>query len=150
MNASFFVDTNVLVYAYDRAEPEKQRAALDVLDRLAVRGQGVLSTQVLSEMFVTITRKVAAPLTVDEALKRLENYYRSWPVLEVTGLIVLEAARGVRDHQLNYWDSLIWSCAKLNQIEMVLSEDFNTGSVIEGVQFENPFAEGFALLDSSS
>ncbi len=145
MSGRIFVDTNVLVYAYDRAEPEKQRRAYEALDHLASGGRGVLSTQVLSELFVTVTRKIDAPLGVDEAIERLENYHRSWPVLEVTGLIVLEAARGVRDHQFNFWDSLIWACAKLNQIETVLSEDFDTGSVVEGVRFDNPFSEEFEL-----
>ena len=142
-----FVDTNVLVYAYDRSEPQKQARALEVLDDLAHRGAGLLSAQVLAEFYVTITRKLAAPLTPEQAYERLKNYLHAWPVAEMNGLIVLEAARGVRDHQLNFWDAQVWSAARLNQCQIVLSEDFNTGAVIEGVRFINPFDPAFVLAD---
>lgn len=145
MNARVFVDTNVLVYAYDRSEPQKQRQALRVLDRLAVTGVGVISTQVLGELFVAVTRKLPAPLSVKEAHERVKNYLQSWTILDLTGMVVLEAARGVRDHQFNFWDAQIWAVARLNQIEVVFSEDFDVSAVIEGVQFVNPLAEDFQL-----
>lgn len=145
MGARALVDTNVLVYAYDRAEPEKQRRALEVLDLLAISGAGAISTQVLSEFFVAVTRKIAAPLSVPDAYDRVKNYLQSWTVLDLTGLIVLEAARGVRDYQFSFWDAQIWATARLNQIPVVFSEDFNVGQVTEGVRFVNPFAEEFQL-----
>lgn len=61
-------------------------------------------------------------------------------MVDVTGLVVLEAARGVRDYQLSFWDAQSWAVARLNQIGMVYSEDFNVGTVIEGVQFINPLS----------
>lgn len=143
MSARVLVDTNVLVYAYDRSEPEKQRRALEVLDPLAISGTGAISIQVLAEFFVAVTRKIAAPLPVPDAYDRVKNYLQSWTVLDVTGMIVLEAARGVRDHQFNFWDAQIWATARLNQIPVVFSEDFNVGQVTEGVRFVNPFAEEF-------
>ncbi len=145
MSASIFVDTNVLVYAYDRSEPQKQRQALRVLDRLAVTGVGVISTQVLSEFFVAVTRKIATPLSVDEAYDRVKNYLQSWRLLDLTGMVVLEAVRGGRDHQFNFWDAQIWAVARLNQIAVVFSEDFNVGAVVEGVRFVNPLAEDFQI-----
>lgn len=145
MSNRVLMDTNVLVYAYDRSEPEKQRRALKVLDRLAMSGAGAISTQVLAEFFVAITRKIVAPLSPAEAYDRVKNYLQSWTVLDVTGMIVLEAARGVRDHQFNFWDAQIWATARLNQIPVVFSEDFNVGQVTEGVRFVNPFVEDFQL-----
>lgn len=143
MTASCLVDTNVVVYAYDRSEPDKQRQALEVLDILATNQRGALSVQVLSETFVTLTRKIPAPLRAQEAYQRLQNYHQAWTVLDLTGLVALEAARGVVDHQLNFWDALIWATAKLNQIDLVLSEDFSDGQVVEGVRFQNPFRAEF-------
>lgn len=143
MTASCLVDTNVVVYAYDRSEPDKQRRALEVLDVLATSQRGALSVQVLSETFVTLTRKIPAPLSPEEAYQRLQNYHQAWPILDLTGLIALEAARGVVDHKLSFWDALIWATAKLNQIDIVLSEDFSDGQVVEGVRFTNPFGAGF-------
>ena len=63
----------------------------------------------------------------------------------MTGLIVLEAARGIWDHQLNFWDAQIWAAARLNQIGVIFSEDFSPGAIIEGVRFINPFASDFRL-----
>jgi predicted nucleic acid-binding protein len=145
MSDRIFADTNVLVYAYDRSEPQKQRQALEVLDRLAVSRVGVISTQVLAEFFVAVTRKIETPLSVSEAYVRVKNYLQAWTVLDLTGMIVLEAARGVREHQFNFWDAQIWAAARLNQIPVVFSEDFNVGAVTEGVHFVNPFAEGFQI-----
>jgi predicted nucleic acid-binding protein len=146
MTADSLVDTNVLVYAYDRSEPEKQSQALDVLDRLLVTGKGVFSTQVLSEFFNTITWKLTVPLTLEQAHSRLEHYARFWPVLDVTSDVILEAVRGVREYAFNFWDAQIWAVAHLNGIGFVFSEDFNPGSTIEDVSFVNPFAVDFDFL----
>lgn len=147
MTAKLLVDTNVLVYAYDHADPRKQETAFTILDKLAVTERGVLSVQVLAEFIVAVTRKIAAPLDFTSVQKSVENYLRSWPVLEVTGFIVLEAVRGVKEHHFSYWDAQIWATARLNQIPVVLSEDFTSGRTVEGVTFINPFEPGFKFDD---
>ena len=147
MKAKVLVDSNVLVYAYDRSEPRKQAQALEVLDRLALSGAGVISTQVLAEFFKAATRKIAAPLTISQATESLKNYLQSWTVLDTTSLVVLEAARGVQEHAFNFWDAQVWAAARLNQIALVFSEDFRPGSVVEGVRFVNPFSETFELQE---
>ena len=139
------VDTNVLLYAYDRGEPVKQPQALAVLDRLTTLHLGILTPQVLAEFFVNATRKLEPPLTVEEAYERIENYLLAWEILDLTGSIVLEAVRGVRTYKMAYWDAQIWASARLHQVNVIFSEDFNTGAVIEGIRFVNPFARGFDL-----
>ena len=67
------------------------------------------------------------------------------PVFALNGMIVCEAVRGVREHQLSYWDAQIWAAARLNQTGIVLSEDFSHDRIIEGVRFLNPFLPGFVL-----
>jgi predicted nucleic acid-binding protein len=79
--------------------------------------------------------------------RNIENYLRGWTVYDLSGLIVLEAACGVRDYQLNFWDAQIWAAARLNQLPVVFSEDFNIGATLEGVRFVNPFATTFQLAD---
>jgi len=147
MSAEILVDTNVLVYAYDHSEPQKGAKALDALDVLAVRGLGALSTQVLAEFFNAVTRKIPAPLSLEQAYDSLKNYLESWRVLDVSGMVVLEAARGARDHGFNFWDAQIWAVARLNQIGLIFSEDFNPGATIEGVRFVDPFAGDFDIED---
>jgi predicted nucleic acid-binding protein len=123
------VDTNVLLYAYDRGEAVKQPRALSVLNSLVMHDLGVLTSQVLAEFFVNATRKLQPPLTVEEAYDRMQNYLLSWEILDITGAIVLEAARGVRTHQMAYWDAHIWAAARMNQIQVVFSEDFDEGKI---------------------
>ena len=139
------VDTNILLYAYDRGEPSKQPQALIVLDHLAVNGLGVLTSQVLAEFFVNATRKLKPPLTTEEAYGRIQNYLLSWEILDITGPIVLEAARGVRTYQMAYWDAQIWASAKMNQIRVVFSKDFSERVIIEGISFVNPFGSKFNM-----
>jgi predicted nucleic acid-binding protein len=139
------VDTNILLYAYDRGEPVKQPQAFAILDLLVKRHLGVLTPQVLAEFFVNATKKLDPPLTLQEAYVRIQNYLLAWDVLDLTGLIVLEAARGVREYRMAYWDAQIWAAARLHQVQVVLTEDFNLGAVIEGVRFLNPFADDFDL-----
>ena len=69
----------------------------------------------------------------------------AFPVLPLTAAVVLEAVRGVRDHNLAYYDAQIWAVAKLAQAPVVLSEDFASDSTIVGVTFVNPFVSGFDL-----
>jgi predicted nucleic acid-binding protein len=145
MSDRVLVDTNVLVYAYDRAASGKQGRALEVLDDLLTTSSGLLSTQVLGEFFVTVTRKIAYPLSLREAEGRVHNLLRAWLVVEVTGLIILEAARGVREHRFSFWDAQLWATAKLNQIPVVFSEDFSDGQTTEGIRFMNPFTSNFKM-----
>ena len=141
------VDTNVIVYAYDMGEAVKQERALQVLDALQGAGTGQLSTQTLAEFFRVTTRESRRLLTVAEATEQVEKLVRAWSVLEVTPMIVLEAARGVRDHQLAYWDAQVWATARLNQIPTVFSEDFKSGSVVEAVHFVDPFQAQFNIAE---
>jgi predicted nucleic acid-binding protein len=145
MVAKMIVDTNVLLYAYDRGAPVKQPQAVALLDRLVQQGSGVLTPQILAEFYVNVTRKFDPPLTPEGAYERLQNYFLSWEVLDMTGQIVLEAARGAQRYQMSYWDAQIWASARLNQIPIILSEDFDAGAVIEGVRFVDPFAHDFDL-----
>lgn len=139
MTDRYLVDTNILVYAYDRSEPEKQVKAVEILDMLVKNRAGVLSSQILSEFYNVITRKLSAPLTIEEGHARVANYLQSWEVVDYTGFVVLEAIRGVKEHHFPFWDSLVWSTARMNQIPVVLSEDFSNNSTVEGVRFINPF-----------
>jgi predicted nucleic acid-binding protein len=138
-----FLDTHVLVYAYDRSEPDKQRPARAVLAQLGAAQTGVVSAQVLAEFFVTVTRKLPAPPPVATALEQLACHLRLWKIVDVTGKLVAEAAAASSQRQLSYWDAQVWAAARLNQVPVVLSEDFSHGAEIDGVRFVNPFAEDF-------
>jgi len=143
--AAILLDTNVLVYAHDRGDLAKQERAIETLRRLHLTGSGRLSTQVLAEFFSAVTRGAAPKLTITQAAQQVERLVHTWPVFDVTPQVVLEAVRGVREHQFHFWDAQIWAVARLNQVPLVFSEDFNPGAVIEGIRFVNPFAGDFRL-----
>lgn len=139
------IDTNVLLYLYDQSQPVRQERAQQVLDQLELSQSGRLSVQCLSEFFSVATRKLSPSLTPDQALHQISLFARLWPVFDLTSMIVLEAGRGVRDHQLSYYDAQIWAIARLNQVPTIFSEDFSDGAVLEGVRFVNPFSPDFRL-----
>ncbi len=144
MTAKVLVDTNILVYAYDRTEPAKQARAVETLDLLVATGQGLLSVQVLAEFFRVITTKLADPVRSEDAERHVQALLEIWNVEDITPLIVLEAIRGTRAHRLAYWDAQIWATALLTQTPIVLSEDFQDGRVLEGIRFVNPFSRSFS------
>jgi len=143
--AGFLVDTNILVYAYDQSEETKRQRAIDVLETIGFEESGVFSTQILGEFFVAVTRKIPTPLSLGDASSAVMRYLDSWPVIDITGPIVVEALRGVGQHHMHYYDSLIWAAAKLNQIQEILTEDGQHGRVTEGVRYLNPFHSDFNL-----
>lgn len=141
--AEFLVDSNILVYAFDAREPEKLVRAQAVLDALVESDRGVLSAQVLSEVYSTLTKKEIVPLETAERI--VMEYARSWPIFDVKLEAVLDAVRAVRQYQFSYFDSLIWATAKLNGIPNILSEDGQDGQVIEGVRRLNPLLLSFDM-----
>lgn len=141
------IDTNLLIYLYDQNQPVKQAQAKHTLERLELNRSGRLSVQSLAEFFSVAIRKISPPLTPDEALEQVDLFTRLWSVFDLTPMIVIEACRGVRDHQLSYCDAQIWATARLNQVPLVFSEDFSDGSILESVRFINPFATKFVLED---
>ncbi len=147
--ARYLLDTNVLVYTFDAGEVAKQRRALDIVARSgqsALPGdRAVLPAQVLAEFARVVMGKLVPPLSPTEAYRQIELYERVFPVLPLTPAVVLEAVRGVREHGFAYFDAQVWAAAKLNQVPVVLSEDFAAGSTVEGVTFLNPFDEAFDL-----
>ena len=136
-------DTNILVYMVDPRDVERQEKAIALLLSLEERGAGCLSVQCLSEFVNAALSKRL--LTIGEAILQVEKWHSIFPVFPLTPHIVLEATRGVRDHGLAYYDAQIWAAARLNQVPLVFSEDFQDGLTLEGVRFINPFAEGFEV-----
>lgn len=139
----FLVDTNVLVYMYDQNEPAKRERAYAVYERLLALGAGALSVQVLNEFFNATTRKLKPRLPIADAIEIVTDLCRAWRILDVQAEQVLNAVRAVDAYKLSYFDALIWACARQHNIPFLLSEDFNTGQIIEGVRFINPFAPDF-------
>lgn len=144
MNA-VLVDTNILFYSVDYRHACKQRVAREILQALELRRAGVVTTQVLGEFYSSVTRKLEHPAPESVAFAGLERYAATMRVLDMRVPVIFEAARAVQRYCLSYYDAQIWASARLEGIDVVLSEDFASGTEIEGVRFVDPFAPGFAL-----
>lgn len=140
---TYLLDTNVLIYPHDQAEPEKGRLAVEVLRLLSQSGRAALSAQALAEFANVALRKLRLPH--QDTYAQLEDLSRAFPVLPLSEWTVLEALRGVEDHHFSYYDAQMWAAAKLHQLPILLSEDFADGATVEGVTFVNPFTSNFDL-----
>jgi len=138
MKGANFIDTNILVYAYDNHFPDKQQQAREVIISAVKNGNGVLSTQVLGEFFTVITRKIRMPISVRNA-RDIIQYMGSMPVQEIDLLIVKRAIDTLEQYKISYWDSLIIAAAERAQCKCILSEDFNAGQKYHGIEITNPF-----------
>jgi predicted nucleic acid-binding protein len=134
-----FVDTNVLVYAFDASAGGKHLLAEQLLSDLWESGTGCLSVQVLQEFFVTVTRKVAAPLPVDEAAERVREL-AAWPVFAPAAEDVVTAISLHKTMQLGFWDAMILHAAAELSCDTLWTEDLNEDQVIRGVHIKNPFS----------
>jgi predicted nucleic acid-binding protein len=134
-----FVDTNVLVYAFDKSGSPKQRAAQRLMNELMEKDLLRVSTQVLQELFVTLTRKVSQPCSIKEALAVLEDL-TAWPLM-VVDYQAIRAAAGLADRaKLSFWDALVVVAAARTGAVVLYTEDLNDGQEILGVRVSNPFA----------
>ena len=134
----FFVDTNLLVYAYDSSAGEKWRTSLEVLSLLWMHRTGVLSTQVIQEFFVSLTQKVRHPV-LPKMAKEIISDLVQWLIVVNDGKNILRAIDLQTKYHFSFWDSLILQAAIASNSEFLLSEDFQDGQIIESVTIVNPF-----------
>jgi predicted nucleic acid-binding protein len=137
MSGRSFVDTNILLYAYDFEAGVKNKIAAEVLRELWRDDAGTLSTQVLQEFYVTITAKITKPISPAQA-RAILSRYRVWPVEENNADSVLRASEIQERYRLSFWDALIIAAAVNAGAKTLLSEDLNAGQVCEGVTIVNP------------
>ncbi len=138
MTEAIFVDTNVWVYAVDTADPDKRARALAVTAAAPGRDL-VVSTQVLTEFYAVVTRKLAVPVSVGEA-EAMVRQLSDLPVVAIDGSLVAAAIAGSRAWQISIWDALILRAAEAAGCRRVLSEDLSDGATYGSIVVENPFA----------
>ncbi len=142
-----FVDTNILIYSEDSADMAKRDVALLWLGVLWESGIGRLSSQVLNEFYINVTRKLKPPMPQITARDEVRRYaaWQPWPVDQST----IESAFGIETrYGLNYWDALVIAAAQHLGCRIVLSEDMAHGETYGNVQVINPFVSSLDLLHS--
>jgi predicted nucleic acid-binding protein len=141
MPGKVFVDTNILIYAHDRDAGKKHTLANSLIRKIWQTENGVISTQVIQEFYINVTRKIPNPLPRTKVRALLANYF-TWQV-EVNGPGTILLASEIEErYALSFWDSLIVAAASQANVEKILTEDLQSGQVIEGILIENLFLNG--------
>jgi predicted nucleic acid-binding protein len=136
MSAPAFVDTNVLLYADDRANPEKRERAQRLIGDVFRERNGRISLQVLQEYFSAATRKLGIDAVT--ARRNVELYSR----LDVVRLDLNDLLAAIDLHRLHHfsiWDALILRAAMISGCRVLYTEDLQSGFRLESLEIVNPF-----------
>jgi predicted nucleic acid-binding protein len=138
MNGKLFFDTNVLVYAYDHSDLVKKNRAISLIEEGLNAGNAVISTQVLSEFFVTVTQKIEKKMSHKSAVTAME-YLAVMDIGEINLKIVLGAAQITERFGFSFWDALIIEAARTFGATTLYSEDMQDRQKIDRLTIRNPF-----------
>jgi predicted nucleic acid-binding protein len=133
-----FVDTNILVYAYDSAVGERHVLAKYFLKQIWERGCGCVSTQILQEFYVSVTRKAKKPLSEADAQQAIRDL-SVWTVHRPSVDDILAATVILLRYQISFWDALVIRSAQQTGCEILWSEDLSDGQEYNGIRVTNPF-----------
>lgn len=138
MSNKVFIDTNILVYALDLDAGEKHKMANELILELWESRSAVISTQVLQEFYVTLTKKIQKTLE-GLTVRGIISSYLSWEVIINEPKNILLAGEIEEQYKISFWDALIISAAYSANVKTILTEDLNHGQCIEGIMIKNPF-----------
>jgi len=138
MSALEFLDTNVLVYAYDPSDPRKQLIAQGLVRR-AVAGEIATSSQVLGEFAATLLHKLTPPAK-PEGLMALLDTLGPIKLIPIDADVVLRAVQARAQYGVHFYDGVILGAAERGGCQKIWSEDLNAGQQYFGCAIENPFA----------
>ncbi len=138
---SIFVDTNVLVYARDTHDPDKQQQARAWMEHLWASREGRVSAQVLNEYYVTVTGRLAPGMSPDDARADIDRLI-TWNPLPINASLVSNALEIGGAAQISHWDALIVAAAQRAGCEFLLTEDLADGQRIDTLSVICPFTHG--------
>jgi predicted nucleic acid-binding protein len=141
MSVKAFFDTNVLVYAFDKNEPEKQAIAKRLIRQFGGDGQAILSTQVLQELYVTLGKMGKQSLPAEE-VEEIVNDFAEYPLVQVDKMVISNAMKRHQSEAFSFWDSLIVEAALQAGCQILFSEDMQDGRQIGALVIQNPFKVG--------
>jgi predicted nucleic acid-binding protein len=132
-----FVDTNILVYAYDKDAGNKHSIAKEIVESLWHRPVlPSISIQVLQELYVNLIRK---QIKASDARETVADYFE-WNLVDNNRELLYEGMKLKEAFSLSFWDALIVVAAKKAKAKELWSEDLNPGQNYEGIIVVNPLA----------
>ena len=138
MTEKVFLDTNILLYAHDLDAEEKRAIATHVVRQLWADRTGILSTQVLYELYLKITTPTSTSAARRDA-RDLVNAYRVWPVVAIELVDILAASDAEERFGLSFRDAMVVVAALKARADILLTENVPK-EPIPGLEIRNPFA----------
>jgi predicted nucleic acid-binding protein len=135
----FFFDTNVLVYLFDTDSPDKRTKARALFQAHVRAGDILISSQVLQEFYVAVTRKLARPLDAAAAADAVASF-AELPLVQIDSKLILSGINRSRNNQLSFWDALVVQAAIEGHAGTLYSEDMQDGLTPDGLKVVNPFS----------
>ena len=136
MTANVFVDTNVLIYAVDQADPPKQQSAQVWREWLWETNRGRISFQVLQEFYFNAIKK--QPAAQSEIRKEIGDLM-TWRPITLDAGVIVHAWKIEDRYRISFRDSLIVAAARVADCRYLLTEDLQSGQELDGVMVVNPF-----------
>lgn len=139
MSDSYFIDTNIFIYSFDRRNPEKQMIAQEIILKSLIDGKGIISSQVIQEFFNVATRKFSSTLSSNDCMEYLQTVLK--PLCKVFASIELyeKTLEIIGKYNYTFYDSLMIAAALHADCSLLYSEDFQHSQQIEGLMLVNPF-----------
>jgi predicted nucleic acid-binding protein len=138
---SVFIDTNILIYSFDRLDEVKHQIAVDLLTELVEKNEIIVSTQVINEFIVVMTSKVTYPLSLKTVELHINKFSQVFNIRPIQMTDCTKALLILKRYGFNYWDSLIVAAALKSGCSTLYTEDVQDGQIIEKkLKIVNPFS----------
>ncbi len=140
MKDNIFLDTNILIYAFDKSEARKQVISKSLFRNLSTNSEICINAQVINEFIVIVTKKIQNTISFDKVKNYIEFFSRTMSVFKLEIATSLKAIELKSKYHFSYWDSLIIASALENDCKTLYSEDMQHSQLIENpLQIINPF-----------
>jgi predicted nucleic acid-binding protein len=137
MKDKIFLDTNILVYLFDNNFPKKKQVTKEIIKSILSDSVPFISTQVMQEFYVTLTKKLnIEPIVAKEALR----FFKNFDVVNINEKLIAEAIDCSIINRLSFWDSLILVAAESVKCNLLYTEELNEGQIIRGIKIINPYS----------
>ncbi len=135
MSVNIFLDSNILIYAFENNEPKKQNIALNIIE--SDLNNIILSTQVINEFINVMNKKKKIPFNKIELMVDGLTYFQTAQISNSTIKLALQIAQ---KYSYSYFDSLMLSSAIENDCPIIYSEDMhNNHEILNKLKIINPF-----------
>lgn len=133
------IDTNILVYAYDKSNQKKHKLAKEIVKTTWINQNGVLSIQNLAEFYSIITRKVQKPIPISKAKQIILDLIEGFEILRYSEQTIISAIDNQLIYGFPFWDALIVATMEENGIDVIVTENEKDFKKVEWLKVINPF-----------